>query len=82
MSFRVQRISAKTLRHLSHASLPQTSCSMKSLVCCSEVNLMSARYPQTARDFVPQHAKGDLLRANAPGESEVKAGLTEGLKGR
>ena len=80
ISRRVQRTSASTLPHLSHASLAQTPYLAKSLACCSAVNLMAARSPQTARDFVPQHAKGAFLCANAPAESDVKAGLPEGLK--
>jgi len=82
MSFRVQLISARTLRHLSHASLAQTPCSVKTLVCCSAVNLMSARSPQRAREFVPQHVKRAFMGANDLGDSDVKAGLPEGLKGK
>jgi hypothetical protein len=80
MSFRVQLISARTLRHLSHASLEQTPYSLKILTCCSAVNFMFARSPQTTRDFVPQHAKVAFMGANDRGKSDVKGGLPEGLK--
>ena len=40
---------------------------------------MSARSPHTAHDF--QRAKCAYMGANGPAESDVEAGLPEGLKG-
>ena len=68
MSRRVQRTSARTLPHLSHAWLAQTPYAANARACCSAVSLMSTGSPQTHQSHRPisNQARIFHLVARAP----------------